>query len=63
MALKRGENDSDVYTMVEMDKTYSLNVMGYLSFLLESRPSVEWTDEQFAEIAPWGEKAKEFKMK
>lgn len=57
------ESSALVYTMVEMAKTYSLNVMGYLSFLLESRPSVEWTDEQFAEIAPWGEKAKEFKMK
>ena len=50
-----------VYTMVEMAKAHSLNVYGYLKFLLEHRPSEDMTDEQLAELAPWSEKLQSIK--
>ena len=50
-----------VYTMVEMAKAHSLNIYGYLKFLLEHRPSKDMTDEQLAELAPWSEKLQSIK--
>ena len=47
--------------MVEMAKAHSLNVYGYLKFLLEHRPSEDMTDEQLAELAPWSEKLQSIK--
>ena len=45
--------NATVYTMVEMAKAHNLNIYKYLKFLLEQRPSKEWTDEQFEKLAPW----------
>ena len=42
-----------VYSMVEMAKAYDLNIYKYLNFLLEQRPSKEWTDDQLEKLAPW----------
>ena len=42
-----------VYTMVEMAKAHNLNIYKYLNFLLEQRPTKEWTDDQFEKLAPW----------
>ena len=50
-----------VYTMVEMAKAHSLNIYGYLKFLLEHRPSKDMNDEQLAELAPWSEKLQSIK--
>ena len=50
-----------VYTMVEMAKAHSLNIYGYLKFLLEHRPDKDMTDEQLAELAPWSEKLQSIK--
>ena len=47
------EASAIVYTMVEMAKAHGLNIYGYLLLLLESRPSDDWNNEQFEEIAPW----------
>ena len=58
-----GANASAViYTMVEMAKVHGLNIYGYLKFLLEHRPSEDMTDEQMAELAPWGEKLQSIKI-
>jgi len=42
-----------VYTMVEMAKTYHLNIFGYLEFLLKNRPSSDMTDDELEKFAPW----------
>lgn len=42
-----------VYTMVEMEKVHNLNIYKYLTYLLEQRPSFEWTEDQFEKLAPW----------
>ena len=50
-----------VYTLVEMAKAHSLNIYGYLKFLLEHRPSEDMTDEQLAELELWSEKFQSIK--
>ena len=59
-----GANASAVVcTMVEMAKAHSLNIYGYLKFLLEHRPSKDMNDEQLAELAPWSEKLQSIKSR
>lgn len=47
-----------VYSMVEMAKAHDLNIYKYLNFLLEQRPSKEWTDDQLEKLAPWSSEVK-----
>lgn len=42
-----------VYIMAEMAKAQSLNIYGYLKFLLEHRLSKDMTDEQLEELVAW----------
>lgn len=56
---KGADANAIVYTMVEMAKAYGLNIYEYLKFLLDKRPMAGWSDEQFEEIAPWSEAAKQ----
>lgn len=42
-------------TIVEMAKTYHLNLYEYLKFLFEQRPSNSMTDEELSKLAPWDE--------
>ncbi len=42
-------------TIVEMAKTYQLNLYEYLKFLFEHRPSNSMTDQELAKLAPWDE--------
>ena len=39
--------------MVEMAKAHNLNIYIYLNFLLEQRPTKEWTDDQFEKLAEY----------
>ena len=47
-----------VYSMVEIAKAHNLNIYKYLNFLLEQRPSAEWTDNQLEKLAPWSNEVK-----
>ena len=42
-------------TIVEMAKTYNLNLYDYLKFLFEHRPNKGMSDEEFENLAPWNE--------
>ena len=42
-------------TIVEMAKTYNLNLYDYLKFLFEHRPNKDMSDEEFENLAPWNE--------
>ena len=46
-------------TIVEMAKTYNLNLYEYLKFLFEHRPNKDMTDEEFENLAPWNEHVQE----
>ena len=50
-----------VYTMVEMARAHDLNIYDYLKYILDQRPDQSWTDEQFADLAPWSEKLQNLK--
>lgn len=47
------EASATVYSIVEMAKAHDLNSYKYLCYLLENRPSKDWTDEQLENLAPW----------
>lgn len=47
-----------VYSMVEMAKAHGLHPYSYLKYLLDSRPSDNTSETQFADLAPWSEKAR-----
>lgn len=47
-----------VYTMVEMAKANGLHPYNYLKYLLESRPRMDTSDAELADLAPWSEKAR-----
>lgn len=47
-----------VYTMVEMAKAHNIHPYRYLKYLLDSRPGVDTSEAEFADIAPWSEKAR-----
>lgn len=42
-------------TIVEMAKTYDLDLYEYLKYLLEQHPSKDMTDDELAKLAPWSE--------
>lgn len=42
-------------TIIEMAKTYELNLYEYLKFLFEHRPSNDMTDAELSQLAPWNE--------
>ena len=46
-------------TIVEMAKTYHLNLYEYLKFLFEHRPNKDMSDEEFENLAPWNEHVQE----
>ena len=47
-----------VYTMVEMAKAHNIHPYRYLKYLLDSRPGVDTSEAEFADLAPWSEKAR-----
>lgn len=49
------EASAIVYSMVEMAKAHNLNIYKYLSFLLESRPSLNMSDAQMEQLTPWNQ--------
>lgn len=42
-------------TIVEMAKTYGLNLYEYLKYLLEHRPNKDMSDDKLAKLDPWSE--------
>ena len=42
-------------TIVEMAKTYELNLYEYLKFLFEHRPNKDMTEEELSKLAQWDE--------
>ena len=46
-------------TIVEMAKTYNLNLYEYLKFLFEHRPNKDMSDEEFENLAPWNKRVQE----
>lgn len=48
-----------IYSMVETAKANELDPHKYLSFLLEHRPSVEMSDDDLEQLAPWSKSAQE----
>ena len=42
-------------TIVEMAKTYDLNLYEYLKYLLEHRLGKDMSDDELAKLAPWNE--------
>lgn len=47
-----------VYTMVEMAKANGLHPYNYLKYLLGSRPRMDTSNAELADLAPWSEKAR-----
>lgn len=47
-----------VYTMVEMAKAHNIHQYRYLKYLLDSRLGVDTSEAEFADLAPWSEKAR-----
>lgn len=52
---KGAEASALAYTMVEMARAHELNIYKYLTYLLEKRPSKDWTDAEFEAVVPWNE--------
>ena len=52
----------DVYKrqMVQMARAHNLNVERYLTFLLESRPTMAMSDAEPERLLPWGQQAQSF---
>lgn len=48
-----------IYSMIETAKANELDPQKYLKFLLEHRPSVEMSDDELEQLAPWGEVVQE----
>lgn len=48
-----------IYSMIETAKANELDPQKYLGFLLEHRPSVEMSDDELEQIAPWSNLAQE----
>ena len=46
-------SSATIYSIVEMAKAHDLNIYNYLKYILEARPSKDWTDDQLESIAPW----------
>ena len=46
-------------TIVEMAKSYGLDLYKYLNFLFEQRPNKDMSDEELEKLAPWNESVKE----
>ncbi len=46
-------------TIVEMAKTYGLNLYEYLRYLLDHRPNKDMSDDELAKLAPWSEEVRE----
>ena len=55
-----GANANALYlTIVEMAKTYNLNLYEYLKYLLEHRPNKDMSDDELARLAPWSKEVQE----
>lgn len=48
-----------VYSMIEMAKANNINPQKYLKYILEARPSKDWSDEQLEELLPWNEEVRQ----
>ena len=48
-----------IYSMIETTKANELDPQKYLKFLLEHRPSVEMSDDELEQLAPWSEVVQE----
>ena len=46
--------------MVQMARAHNLNVERYLTFLLESRPTMAMSDAELERLLPWGQQAQSF---
>ena len=46
-------------TIVEMAKTYLLNLYKYLKFLFDNQPNKDMTEEEFENLTHWNEQARE----
>lgn len=42
-------------TIVEMAKSYNLNLYEYLNFVLQHRPNKKMSEEELSKLAPWNE--------
>ena len=51
---------ASVYTMEQMARAHNLNVERYLTFLLESRPTMAMSDAELERLLPWGKPAQSF---
>ena len=47
-----------IYSLIEMAKANELNPQKYLEYILEARPSKDWTDEDLEKLTPWNEEVK-----
>ena len=48
-----------IYSLIETAKANDINPEKYLEYLLENRPSADWSDEQLEKLAPWSETTRE----
>ena len=44
-----------VFSLVETAKANGLDPLKYLTYLLESRPNVDMSDDELEKLAPWNE--------
>ena len=48
-----------IYSLIETAKANDVDPEKYLEYLLENRPSADWSDEQLEKLAPWSETTRE----
>ena len=48
-----------IYSMIETAKANDLDPKKYLNYLLEHRPSVEMSDDELKQLAPWSSAVRE----
>lgn len=48
-----------IYSLIETAKANDIDPEKYLEYLLENRPSADWSDEELEHLTPWSEATRE----
>lgn len=53
------EASMGIYTIVEMAKLHGLEPYKYMKYILERRPTYQFSDEELEKLAPWSDRVQE----
>ena len=48
-----------IYTILEMAKLHGLEPYKYMKYILELRPTCQFSDEELEKLAPWSDSVQE----